>query len=67
MGGYTGKAVVVDPYDTGDIDVYVWHDGQFPFRGSDLDLNDELRNPVKLHHCDVSQFKTFAEQIMEWL
>lgn len=32
MGGYTAHAVIV--LDAGCVDVYVWHDGLFPFGGT---------------------------------
>lgn len=63
MGGYVGKAVAVP--DGGCVDVWVWHDGQFPFRDErDSDDDDEWavrRNPVELHHCDGEQFIRFGE------
>lgn len=58
MGGYVGKALLVD--DGGCVDVYVWHDGQFPFSGDDYDIGPR-ENPVELHHCDPSQFIRFGE------
>ncbi|HEY5986432.1 MAG TPA: hypothetical protein VIV12_08660 [Streptosporangiaceae bacterium] len=51
MGGYVGKAVAVPV--GGCVDVYVWHDGEFPF-GDDTP-------PVVLHHCDGAQFVQFGE------
>lgn len=66
MGGYRGKAVVIfekgwteDKNGTrrgGCMDVLVWHDGEFPFRGE-----SDPRPPVSLHHCDPSQFVQFGE------
>lgn len=51
MGGYTGKCVVL--FDAGGcFDVFVWHDGEFPFGG---------RSPVEIHHCDPEQFIQFGE------
>lgn len=62
MGGYCGKAVAVfDKHWTeyksgavegGCIDVYVWHDGEFPFGEGE---------PVELHHCNPQQFIDFGE------
>lgn len=54
MGGYCGKAVVVADGDG--VDVYVWHDGDFPFSGDE-------RPPAQLHHCDGSQFVEFGQFI----
>jgi hypothetical protein len=51
MGGYTAHAVIV--LDAGCVDVYVWHDGLFPFRGDE-------QSPVELHHCDGGQFVQFG-------
>ena len=55
MGGHAGKAAV--RRDSGGcVDCYVWHDGRFPFCGSE-------RSPVKLHHCDMDQFRQFADVV----
>jgi hypothetical protein len=65
MGGYVGKALVVP--DSGCVDVYVWHDGSFPFDGHCQDCRVP-RDPVVLHHCDGGQFVQFGqliERIME--
>ncbi len=51
MGGYTGKCIIVPL--GGCFDVYVWHDGEFPF--------SDGKGPVRLHHCDADQFERFAE------
>lgn len=54
MGGYVGKCVVL--FDAGGcFDVFVWHDGEWPF-GAD-------RAPIELHHCDPEQFVTFGETV----
>lgn len=67
MGGYVGKAIaVVDKQWTenersrtgGCIDVYVWHDGEFPFGGE-----GERTRPVELHHCDPEQFVEFGQTL----
>jgi hypothetical protein len=60
MGGYVGKAVAVVPDDSGCIDVYVWHDGQFPFSGED-EGRGRPTSPVELHHCDPDQFIRFGQ------
>ena len=61
MGGYGGKAVVVvnDPSQLANtcVDVYVWHDGEFPFTGSP---------PVELHHCDAEQFVRFGQAVLAY-
>lgn len=50
MGGYTGKCVV-EP-EGGCFNVFVWHDGEFPFGGG---------APVELHHCMTEQFRRLAD------
>lgn len=69
MGGYVSRAVVVVlPAETkgetdGCFDVYVWHDGEFPF-----DENDpgNHRGPVAyLHHCMPSQFINFGQFVLD--
>jgi hypothetical protein len=57
MGGYVGKAVAVmgkepDPC----IDVFVWHDGEFPFGEGE---------PREIHHCDPTQFIRFGEKLRD--
>lgn len=51
MGGYAGFAVAV--LDEPCVDVYVWHDGEFPFTRADPYRG---REPALLHHCDPDQF-----------
>jgi hypothetical protein len=51
MGGYHAHAVIVLDEDC--VDVYVWHDGDFPFKGYE-------RPPIVLHHCDGEQFVGFG-------
>ncbi len=72
MGGYVGKALAV-PTGAGCVDVYVWHDGEFPFAGDDntpvtvVDANGWVgprRGPVCLHHCDGAQFVAFGEFLL---
>ncbi len=69
MGGYAGKAVAVmdrkwsetsdgSGASGGCIEVYVWHDGEFPFRG-------EGTYPVRIHHCDPEQFIQFGKLLSE--
>ena len=65
MGGYVGKAVAVmdktwrcneRSASGGCIDVYVWHDGDFPFCENDGD-------PCCIHHCDPEQFVDFGKTL----
>lgn len=66
MGGYVGRAVAVmdrswTEYSGGGrsggcVDVYVWHDGQFPF-------SEDGRDPYLVHHCSPEQFVVFGETI----
>jgi hypothetical protein len=62
MGGYSGKAVAVSD-DTGCVDLYVWHDGEFPFTGDD----DGPAPPVEVHHCDPEQFIQFGRQLTAFI
>jgi len=65
MGGYSGKAVAVmdkrweESHDAqsrfgGCIDIFVWHDGMFPFGDG---------NPRHIHICDPEQFIDFGEKL----
>lgn len=61
MGGYCGKGVAVFDKEWkvgkgGCIDVYVWHDGAFPF-------SEEDGLPHVIHHCDPNQFIEFGETL----
>lgn len=69
MGGYVGKCVIVpdpteDEFGSGCFDVWVWHDGSFPFSedGPPWD-GDTVRSPAKLHHCSARQFIQFGETV----
>jgi hypothetical protein len=62
MGGYVGRCVVlfgasttVDGKDGGCFDVFVWHDGEFPFGD---------RDPIDLHHCMAEQFIEFGRVVL---
>lgn len=56
MGGYGAKCLV-EPLG-GCFDVWIWHDGAFPFS------DDDDRGPVRhLHHCDANQFVRFGEWV----
>jgi hypothetical protein len=56
MGGYVGRCVVVPSASC--FDVYVWHDGEFPFEGE---------SPVRLHHCNPEQFVRFGQEVSAFL
>jgi hypothetical protein len=60
MGGYVGKALAISGGDGGCVDVYVWHDGEFPF-----DSEDDSAEPVYLHHCTITDFIRFGEQLIK--
>ena len=69
MGGYTSKAVAVDPgcdEEFDDMDVYVWHDGEFPFTEGDRDWEGKPRSPALLHLCDPGQFVGFGQRLLDW-
>lgn len=57
MGGYVGMAVAVRDGDC--VDVFVWHDGTWPFDGH-CHVCSSPRQPVRLHHCDGEQFVEFG-------
>ena len=65
MGGYVGKAVAAcskkEP--GGCIDVWVWHDGDFPFTGDGSLRSDG--SPTELHHCNPEQFVQFGKKLMK--
>ena len=71
MGGYVAMSVaVIDKEWThngagssigGCIEMYVWHDGSFPFNEDDSDD----RQPAHLHHCDAEQFIRFGQKLHE--
>ena len=68
IGGYVGRALAI--FDRkwqdwpgwksngGCIEVYVWHDGEFPFTWKDERGKDKL--PTRLHICDPGQFVRFG-------
>ena len=62
MGGYVGKCII-ETYGTGCADVYVWHDGEFPF--GEASSEDRRQAPVRLHHCAAEQFEDFAKDMRE--
>lgn len=59
MGGYVGRAVVAP--DDGCFEAWVWHDGEFPFSGSDP--YRESGTPNHLHHCSADAFVTFGQTV----
>jgi hypothetical protein len=42
-------------------DVWIWHDGEFPFDPDDVD--NRGRRPTCLHHCNAEQFITFGQLV----
>jgi hypothetical protein len=68
MGGYIGKAVALfdkqwksyphGSSEGGCIDVFVWHNGEFPFSESECE-------PREIHHCDPEQFVEFGKSLTE--
>jgi hypothetical protein len=60
MGGYVSHCVIVP--DGGCLDVYVWHDGQFPFGDEEPPWPGEpRRSPARLHHCSADSFIGFGK------
>jgi hypothetical protein len=60
MGGYVGKAVATVEDDEGCVELYVWHDGEFPFGDDSPHDPRGPRGPVQLHHCSPDQFEAFG-------
>lgn len=61
MGGYVGRCVVLyAPGNNACFDVYVWHDGEFPFDGE----GDPAEQPTRLHHCMAEQFVAFGQEVL---
>ncbi len=68
MGGYVGKSVALfdkswkenenGSSEKGCIDIYVWHNGTFPF-------GDEEDNPREIHLCDPEQFIDFGKKLSD--
>jgi hypothetical protein len=72
MGGYVGRAVALFDKEWqhseesgcsigGCIEIYVWHDGEFPFS----DDGERAQQPAHLHHCDPEQFIAFGKKLKE--
>lgn len=58
MGGYGGKCWVDVTEGVGAcFDVYVYHDGEFPF------AHAPTKEPIRLHHCAAQQFRRFADEV----
>lgn len=56
MGGYGCRSIVVaGKIEDGCFDIYIWHDGEFPFGG---------KPPVELHHCSAEQFIQFGREVL---
>lgn len=66
MGGYAGKAVFYpgEQGEDGCVEIYVWHDGEFPF-GGDRGFENDAKEPVNLHHCSAEQFVRFGQTVLE--
>lgn len=71
MGGYGSRCIVAywhdeyaeDPADAC-FDVFVWHDGEFPFsEDTDVSRLGYARPPARLHHCRAEQFIRFGQTI----
>ncbi len=63
MGGYVGRCVIVLESEEPDgcFDVYVWHDGCFPFHGE----GPHGGKPSQLHHCMPSQFVGLGQIVQD--
>ena len=62
MGGYVGHALAVADEDC--VDVYVWHDGAFPFDAEGhCGWCDRPQSPAKLHFCQPEQFIRFGQAL----
>lgn len=58
MGGYVGRCWVAPNGNGGCFDVWIWHDGEFPFDGARSGAA-----PAFLHHCDPEQFIRFGQWV----
>lgn len=64
MGGYIGRAIALclNPC----WEVWVWHDGEFPFTAdSPYTFEGDPRPPAHLHHCMPEQFIDFGQRLLE--
>lgn len=57
MGGYAGKAIVETQKSDSCFDVFVWHDGEWPFH--------EGEPPTPMHHCCPEQFIEFGKLVLK--
>jgi hypothetical protein len=65
IGGYVGRAAAKFDED-GCCDVFVWHDGQFPFSSDgDRDWDGRAKSPALLHISDIDDFKHFVLNLEE--
>lgn len=62
MGGYGSFCIVHDLRSDapGCFDVYIWHDGEFPFSSADIEEDENGKKVAVLHHCDPEQFIIFG-------
>lgn len=71
MGGYAGRALIVAPQRDGDCctEVWVWHDGAFPFSSEPSDHSrwpgEEMRSPVRLTIHGGQDFIAFGQLVDE--
>jgi hypothetical protein len=66
MGGYCAKCVMVydrSGTDNGHLEIFVWHNGDFPFITGD----DDEEKPRKIHICDPTDWKHFSEKMMAFV
>lgn len=63
MGGYVAAAVIAFPpgVENPCFDVYVWHDGEFPFNP----VTEPNMEPTFLHHCNPQQFIDFGKFVQQ--
>jgi hypothetical protein len=66
IGGYVGKALVIPSQVEGECctEVWVWHNGQFPFSGQCPACSSEC-SPVLLHVHGGQDFIAFGELVDE--
>jgi hypothetical protein len=65
MGGFSAKAIVTP--DAECFDVFVWHDGDFPFRTDSDDWHPSAGEDLsvrELHHCSAEQFVDFGQMLL---
>jgi len=64
MGGYASHCLIVLNPGEDCFEVYVWHDGSFPF-GEDNDRwpGEPAPSPAHIHHCNADQFIGFGNLV----